>query len=187
MTHPSASNVDDTAITPAAPVSASVDASAVSDFESFYLEHHARLERALILSLGDVERGQDAAAEAFARALSRWDQVETYANPAGWIFRVGVNWARSRRRRSRREVSPDEFADIVAVEAATADETNDNLMVTAALARLSFEHRVVVVARFYLDWSEAELAAALDVPAGTVKSRTSRALAQLAQILEDER
>lgn len=84
-------------------------------------------------------------------------------------------------------MSPDEFARIVAIEATSADETDDNLMVTDALAQLSFEHRVVVVARFYLDWSEAELAAALDVPAGTVKSRTSRALTQLAHILEDER
>lgn len=187
VTHPSASNVDDAAITQEVVVSSSADASTVSGFESFYHEHHARLERALILSLGSVERGQDAAAEAFARALARWDQVGAYANPSGWIFRVGVNWARSRRRRARREVAPAEFARIIAVEAAGSDETDDSLMVTNALAGLSFEHRVVVVARFYLDWSEAELAAALDVPAGTVKSRTSRALSQLAQILEDER
>ena len=49
----------------------------------------------------------------------------------------------------------------------------------AALARLSTDHRAVVVGRFYLDWSEAQLADALEIPTGTAKSRLSRALEQL--------
>ena len=56
-----------------------------------------------------------------------------------------------------------------------------------ALRQLSFDHRCVVVGRYYLDWSEAQLAEALDVAPGTVKSRLSRALAQLASLLEDAR
>lgn len=183
MTHASAANIDDAEVAPA--VTSPTESHGA--FEAFYLASHARLERALILTLGNTEVGQDAAAEAFARALKRWDRVGGFSNPQGWVFRVGVNWARSRRRRARREVSPEEFSRIVVSQPPADDSVHADVVVTDALARLSFEHRVVVVARFFLDWSEADLATALDVPAGTVKSRTSRALKQLAEILEDER
>lgn len=59
--------------------------------------------------------------------------------------------------------------------------------VTQALLELSAEHRAIVVARFVLDWSEAQVAAALDIPPGTAKSRSSRALSRLAELLEDHR
>jgi RNA polymerase sigma-70 factor (ECF subfamily) len=54
-----------------------------------------------------------------------------------------------------------------------------------AMQQLSFDHRSVVVGRYYLDWSEAQLADVFDIAPGTVKSRLSRALAQLASLLED--
>ena len=53
------------------------------------------------------------------------------------------------------------------------------LTVRGALARLSRDHREVLVLRFYADLSEHDTAAALGVPPGTVKSRTARALAAL--------
>jgi RNA polymerase sigma factor (sigma-70 family) len=58
---------------------------------------------------------------------------------------------------------------------------------TAALRRLTTEHRAVVVCRFYLDWSVDETAAALGIPAGTVKSRLARALSSLQRTLENPR
>ncbi len=63
------------------------------DFDGFFARHHAEMVRALSLTLGDVEFGRDAAAEGFARALQRWSTVSTYENPAGWVYRVGLNWA----------------------------------------------------------------------------------------------
>ncbi len=55
----------------------------------------------------------------------------------------------------------------------------------AALGQLSIDHRTVVVGRYFLDWSEAELADALDVAPGTIKSRLSRALTKLATLMEE--
>ncbi|HSM67558.1 MAG TPA: hypothetical protein VK860_14740, partial [Ilumatobacteraceae bacterium] len=72
-------------------------------FDAFFRDHHAEMVRALTLTLGDVDLGRDAASEGFARALQRWSKVSRYANPAGWVYRVGLNWARSRRRKTRRE------------------------------------------------------------------------------------
>lgn len=144
-----------------------------ADFSTFCEVHGDRLARALALALGNRELGQDAAAEGLARAWERWGKVSEYDNPAGWVYRVGLNWGRSRLRRVRREVTTDVFPDAGAVDHHTDRAVLD------ALRELSADHRAVVVGRLYLDWSEADVAAALDLPAGTVKSRLSRALSQL--------
>jgi RNA polymerase sigma-70 factor (ECF subfamily) len=149
-------------------------------FDEFFGSNHTEMVRALALALGDVEFGRDAAAEGFARALERWSTVSAYANPSGWVYRVGLNWARSGRRKMRRE----RFGLRLTDRAAPAPASSDDSLV-AALGRLSVEHRTVVVGRFYLDWSEAQLAEALDVAPGTVKSRLSRALTQLANLMEE--
>ncbi|MEP6298692.1 MAG: RNA polymerase sigma factor, partial [Ilumatobacter sp.] len=101
-------------------------------------------------------------------------------NPAGWVYRVGLNWGRSRWRKTHREIS--EHASDSVERPFAASEPRDP-RIASALHRLSVDHRVVVVARFYLDWSEQEIAAALDIRPGTVKSRLSRALRHLADDL----
>jgi RNA polymerase sigma-70 factor (ECF subfamily) len=157
------------------------------EFDDFFVAHHAEMVRALSLALGDG-LGPDAASEGFARALQRWGKVSTYANPEGWVYRVGLNWGRSRWRRRRREVSPfdpdtegsepDRLRSVIA----SSDESAVDLR--AALFTLSVDHRAVIVGRYYLDWSERDVAAALEIAEGTVKSRLSRAVAKLAEVLE---
>jgi RNA polymerase sigma-70 factor (ECF subfamily) len=142
-------------------------------FEAFCTEEGERLARALALALNHRELGRDAAAEAMARAWERWSTVGDYDNIAGWTYRVGLNWGRSRLRRRRREVTTAFPPDTP-----HADAIGDDTM-TTALAKLSTDHRAIIVGRFYLDWSEADLADALAIPTGTAKSRLSRALAQL--------
>jgi len=149
-------------------------------FDTFYRDHAEPLRRALCLALGDIELGTEATDEAMARACQRWADVASYTNPHGWAYRVGLNWARSRQRRHRwrdRRPVPDSPAPTV---------PHDHEL-TTALARLSVEHRSVVVCRYLLDWSVDDTAASLDIPVGTVKSRLARALDQLARHLEDAR
>jgi len=142
-------------------------------FETFCTVEGERLAKALALALDNRELGRDAAAEAMARAWERWSTVGDYDNVAGWTYRVGLNWGRSRLRRRRREVT-----SVLAPEESHTDPTYDDT-ITTAMARLSTDHRAIIVGRFYLDWSEAELADALQIPTGTAKSRLSRALEQL--------
>lgn len=157
----------------------SLDVSSV-DFGSFFELHHAEMVRALSLALGDADLGRDAAAEGFARALQRWSTVSRFANPAGWVYRVGINWARSRWRKTRRE----RFGLAIDGEERPTTPTDETLV--RALRELSVDHRTVVVGRYYLDWSEAQLATALDIAPGTVKSRLSRALTQLSELMEPD-
>jgi len=130
--------------------------------------------------VADVDLGTEAADEAMTRTYERWTEVVAYENPAGWAYRVGLNWARGRQRRTRwrdRRPVPDH-----AVLPVPGD-----VELARALERLSTDHRAVVVCRYYLDWSIDDTAAALDVPAGTVKSRLARALDILQRHLEDRR
>lgn len=149
-------------------------------FEDFYRRHADHLRRALCLALGDADLGTEAADEAMTRTCERWAEVAGFDNRTGWAYRVGLNWARSRQRRYRwRDRRPVPDRSVLAVPG--------DPELTAALRRLTTEHRAVVVCRFYLDWSVDETAAALGIPAGTVKSRLARALSSLQRTLEDPR
>lgn len=152
-------------------------------FEDFYADHRDEMARALGLALRDAALGAEAADEAFARACQRWGQVSSYSNPQGWVYRVGLNWARSWLRRIRRE---RERRPLLAQLHATEDRTPD-LDLERAIETLNDAHRAVIVARFYLDWSVAETAEALGIAPGTVKSRLSRGLEQLRDVLEAAR
>ena len=97
-------------------------------------------------------------------------------NPGGWVYRVALNWSRSalRTRRRRRDRVLHEREAVDGAVRPPADPA-----VRAALAALDVKHRSVVVCRYLLGFSEEETAAALDIPAGTVKSRLHRAARQL--------
>lgn len=140
-------------------------------FHDFYASARQQVGRALAITLRDADLAADAVDEAMVRAYQRWDHVGSLDNPAGWVYRVGLNHALSRLRRlTRRLTTPP----VTTTEISVADPA-----IERALANLSVDHRAVVVCRHLLGWSEAQTAAALDIRQGTVKSRLARALRQL--------
>lgn len=147
-------------------------------FEGFWSRERDRVRRALALTLGDGDLASDAVDEAMVRSYARWGRVGGLQDPAGWVYRVGLNWARSalRKRRLRPTVSTEKLDG---AQDSAEPPVDEGLDLWAAVETLSVEHRAVVVLRFYLDWSVEEIAAALQLPAGTVKSRLHRALATL--------
>ena len=146
-------------------------------FDEFYRDCRLTISRALVLAIGRLDLGREAADEAFTRALERWDEVQGYDNPAGWVYRVGLNWARTRQRRGTREVARL-FREPTYVHALPEPE------LLAAIERLPWAYRSVVVGRFFLDWSIEQTATALGIPEGTVKTRQHRALDRLRRRLE---
>ena len=152
-------------------------------FEHFYRDAFDGVYRALALSFGDADLAHEATSEAMARCYQRWGRIQDYDNPAGWVYRVGLNWGRSRISRRRRDADRahrlERTGPAPAPEAVAGDPELD-----AALRSLDLKYRSVVVLRYLCDWSEAETAEALHLPVGTVKSRLSRGLDQLRQRLE---
>ncbi|HSL25448.1 MAG TPA: sigma-70 family RNA polymerase sigma factor [Acidimicrobiia bacterium] len=147
-------------------------------FEAFYRQNRQHLFRALALTLGDRDLAAEAADEAMARAYQHWRTVQTYDNQAGWTYRVGLNWARSRLRKRQREI----LAEVVP-EASTEIFFSDPDL-DRAVKSLPVDSRAVVVLRHYLDWSTDEVARVLQIRPGTVKSRLHRAMQELRDRLE---
>jgi DNA-directed RNA polymerase specialized sigma24 family protein len=142
------------------------------DFATFYEREYAAVAGALAYTLGDTALGREAADEAMARAFARWSSIREYDNPGGWVYRVGLNWARSVHRRAIRRLplrGRDEVSQPPVADPAIAQ----------ALADLDVPLRAVVVCRLLLDWSVDDTAHALGVRPGTVKSRLHRALGLL--------
>ena len=109
-----------------------------------------------------------------------------------WLLTIVANEARNRRRSGARRsalasrAAAEPVAPVPLPEAA-ALAGSDRRELAQALARLGADHREVIVLRYLLDLSEAECAAALGCRPGTVKSRLSRALANLRTEMEGAR
>jgi RNA polymerase sigma-70 factor (ECF subfamily) len=138
--------------------------------------------RTAMLITQNAAEAEDAAQDAFVkawRALGRFREGEPWRP---WLLKIVANEARNRRRSTGRRQAlelrlvPDGQAGS-AETAVLAGETRSTLL--AALARLRDDDRLVLGCRYLLELSEAETAAALGVKAGTVKSRTARALERL--------
>ena len=154
--------------------------------------HQAAAFRVAYVLLGSAADAEDAAQEGFVRAylaLGRFRADEPFRP---WLLQVVGNEARNRRRaRGRREGLAERAiaafrgggATVPAPELeALAGETQRE--VRTALAGLEDGERLVVTCRYLLGLSEAETAAALGIPAGTVKSRLHRGLRRLRERLE---
>lgn len=147
------------------------------EFDPFYSAHWNDVYRPLAITLRNPDLAAEAVEEAMARAFSSWRTVQHADNPEGWVYRVALNWATSHLRKTRREVYGQRSVD-------TPTKWSDpDVDLFDALGKLDVKHRAVVVLRYLLDWSEADIAAALDLPKGTVKSRLHRALRKLREEL----
>jgi RNA polymerase sigma-70 factor (ECF subfamily) len=140
--------------------------------------YHQALARFAYMLCGNASQAEDAVAEAYARVWRRWKKGRI-DNLFGYLRRTVANEVYGRHRRRllerREEQRPPERVSDGQFEA----QVGEHDALWTALARLSPPLRVVVVLRIVEDLSEAETAAMLDLPAGTVKSRLSRGLAAL--------
>ena len=141
---------------------------------------------------------QDAAQEAFVKAYRALDRFREDAPFRPWLLRIVANEAINRRRSARRQAglalrvaaavdgaAEGRLSDDAAPSpegAALAQEGRRELI--AAINELRPEDRLLIAYRYWFDMSKAEMAAALGCPTGTVKSRSSRALARLRAKLE---
>jgi RNA polymerase sigma-70 factor (ECF subfamily) len=151
--------------------------------EELFARHWPDAYRTALLIAHDRAAAEDIAQEAFVSALRALPRFDRSRPLRPWLHRIVVNraidWARARR--LRREVDAGAAPEAVApppVELGLG-------AVGEALAGLSPEHRAVVVMRFLLELTPGEIAAALDLPRGTVNSRLRRGLDALGAVLEE--
>ncbi|MFD1830428.1 SigE family RNA polymerase sigma factor [Streptomyces desertarenae] len=157
------------------------DASA--EFHDFFERHHAELARLAYLLTGDPDTAEDLAADALVELWHRWDRVRGADHPVAYARGVVANKARSRIRSAVRERRRLSLFRLHRSERVDDPDVAAAVDVRTALARLSFGKRACVVLRHALDLSERETALALGVSVGTVKSQTSKGMAELRRML----
>ncbi len=155
--------------------------------------HHDRISAVCRRLAGNDADGQDATQEALiavARGIGRFDGRAAFTT---WAYRVATNAALDELRRRRRRPTPglpdDDLGEAEsgrpAHRSAGIEALPDRLAIDAALEQLSPEFRGPVVLRDLCDLDYAEIAEALDIPPGTVRSRIARGRGQLARLLAE--
>jgi RNA polymerase sigma-70 factor (sigma-E family) len=146
-------------------------------FADFVVGRGQSLQRTAYLLTGDWALAEDLVQTALARAYPRWDRI-VRDDPEAYVRQALVNtWSSWWRRRWRGEVPTEEMPDRAGVdEYAGADRRS---AVHEALTRLPRRQRAIVVLRYHEDLTESQVAHALGISVGTVKSQASKALAKL--------
>jgi RNA polymerase sigma-70 factor, ECF subfamily len=153
----------------------------VDDFDEFFTEHYPRVVGSLELAGGAAGDAEDAAQEAFVKAMLRWRSVSTMDRPATWVYVVAV-------RAMRRRLLRDRPVAEAAREREVSDRTEDVVtaaVISSALDALPARQRLAVVLRFHGDLSVPEIARAMRCSQGTVKSTLHAALGRLRVDLDD--
>jgi RNA polymerase sigma-70 factor (ECF subfamily) len=157
------------------------------DFDALVREHHAALYRFALSMTRSEADASDIVQETFLRWAQRGHQLVDLSRVKSWLFTTLYRETTARRRRLVRfPHSPiDEVAHELPEVPASAPSSADGHVVLEALARVDDTYRGAV-ALFYLeDYSYPEIAEILGIPLGTVKSRISRGIGQLQQLLRD--
>jgi RNA polymerase sigma-70 factor (sigma-E family) len=154
---------------------------------ALYQAHAVGLIRLAVVMLGDRPAAEDVVQEAFCGLYRRWDHLEDPGNALRYLRSSVLNGCRSalrnRRRLPFRLGSDASQPDSVESAESTALVGEEHRAVLAALRRLPDRQREVLVLRFYLELSVAEIARSMGISQGTVKSTVSRALAALGRLL----
>lgn len=129
--------------------------------------------------LGDPAAAEDVAAEALARTYAHWNKVASLPYRDGWVLRVATNLAidRLRRHPADRPVPPALLAE---------DALVLRLALTAALRDLPRRQRQAIALHYLAELTDAEVAQALGISTGTVKTHIHRGLQSLRDRLGTE-
>lgn len=149
-----------------------------AEFAAYMSARQPTLLRTAFLLTGDAHTAEDIVQTALAKLYLAWDRVQKRETLDAYVRRIVVNEAKTLFRRPWRR---RERATEVLPERGIEETYDDGLagQVWAVVSTLPPRQRAVIVLRYYEQLSEAEIAQALGISEGTVKSQASRALATL--------
>ena len=153
-------------------------ASADEDFDEVFHRTVRRAHAVALRMVGDPALAEDLVAEAFARAYARWSRLRSVPYVDGWVLRAVANLAIDHLRRRPPAVAEPGTADPI-------DNVTLRLALNEAMARLPRRQREVLALRYFSDLSEVDIARAMGVSVGSVKSHHRRALDNLQHRFHD--
>jgi RNA polymerase sigma-70 factor (sigma-E family) len=153
-----------------------------------YAAQYARLVRLSFLLIHDHGRAEEIVQDAFLALHGRWGRLRDPHSALAYLRQAVVNRSRSELRHRAvvernpvRPPSPRESAE----ESAIASSVRHDLL--AAIDQLPRRQREVLILRYYLDLSEADIADTLRISRGSVKSHSSRGIAALRSVWKEGR
>jgi RNA polymerase sigma-70 factor (sigma-E family) len=152
-----------------------------ADFRSFVQAREHALLRTAYLLTGDRHAAEDLLQGALEKAIRRWQHIREPAALEGYVRQIMYrDQVSAWRLRPSREVLTELVPEPRSAPQPTPfDQVDDRASLRGALLKLGRRQRAVLVLRFYEDLTEEQVAAALGVSLGTVKSQTARALENL--------
>lgn len=145
------------------------------EFASYVTQHWATLVRTAVFLGCSQHDAEDVVQTTLVRCFRHWERVRSADRVDAYVHRSLVNSLnKARGRRWRDEIATDELPEQQGPDDGAQLVARADLQ--RALGRLSRDQRTVLVLRYVADLSEQQVAATLDIPVGTVKSRVSRAL-----------
>ena len=166
-------------------------------FGELVSRYHARLYNAVVRLVDHSEDAADVVQDAFLNAFQSLHTFKGDAEFFTWLYRIAFNTAISLKRKKRAVISldaagtgdhglePDDPSEYVRPGAAL-ERTEEETLLHAALARLSGEHRDVLVLKDIEGLKYEEIAVILGVPIGTIRSRLHRARLELRDLLQSD-
>lgn len=149
-------------------------------FEDWYVREYPRVLAAVTVHARDGDLAEEVTAEAFVRALERWERVSGMRSAGGWVHRVAMNLLRRRKRRRGLEAALLQ-RDRVDVPPASPEVDPALWQAVRALPR---RMREAVALRYIADLTEAEVAERMGIAPGTVAATLHRARGRLAAGLD---
>ena len=153
--------------------------------------YQAIAARTAYVITGTASDAEDVAQDAFVKAYYALDRFREGAPFRPWLLRIVANEAINRRKAAGRRptvglsvVEDRASGDTALSPEASALARERRELVLDALRQMREEDRLVIAYRYFFDLSEIEMAEALGVARGTVKSRLSRAIARLRAVME---
>jgi RNA polymerase sigma-70 factor (sigma-E family) len=152
-----------------------------------YMAHYNQLVRLAVMLVHDVQTAEEVVQDAFEAMHLAWRRLRDSEKALSYLRQTIVNRARSvlRHRKVVEMHAPKPAPDEQSAEHA-ALTLIERSAVTSALRSLPARQREAVVLRYYGDFSEADIAKAMGISRGAVKSHTARAMAALKSTLEQE-
>lgn len=169
----------------------STDASKAPSLEDAFARYQTELLGALVCLVGNIEDARDALQEAFVKCWRNQHQVADVQNLKAWIFRIVLNTGRDVRAtawRRRRQALPDDEAMIESHHdgpSAVVEAAEEAERIREAVRQLRPEEQEVFLLRQNGGMTYEEIAEAMGIPTGTVKTRMRLALIRLRETLAD--
>jgi RNA polymerase sigma-70 factor, ECF subfamily len=160
-------------------------------WEPLVLAHQEAVFRLSYLLLGDPDDAEDVAQETFLRAWNHLRRFDPTRPLRPWLLSIAANLASNRRRSAGRYLAAltRAFRSEPAASASTEEKSAQHMEASElwkAVQNLSVPDQQVIYLRYFLDLPVTETAEVLQVAEGTVKSRLSRALDQLREIIQQD-